>query len=151
MPELLAHERVAREARIGLWSHAAYATRRALRPRAVLRRRNTYQIVEGRVARVAPTKSRTYLNFGTDWRSDFTAGIDARLLRANPEWAKSLAALEGRRIEVRGWIEYRNGPFINVEDPSQIETTDRDAPASASQVPQIRKRPAQKGPGAVDL
>lgn len=156
MPELLAHERVARAARIGLWSHAAYATRRALRPRAILRRRNTYQIVEGRVTRVAPTKSRTYLNFGPDWRSDFTAGVDARVLRANPAWAKSLAALEGRRIEVRGWIEYRNGPFINVEDPSQIETMDGDAPASASQAPatsppQIRKRPALKRPGAVDL
>jgi endonuclease YncB( thermonuclease family) len=161
MPELLAHERVAREARTGLWSHAAYAARRALRPRAILRKRNTYQIVEGRVAHVAPTKSRTYLNFGTDWRSDFTAGIDARLLRAYPEWAGSLADLEGRRIEVRGWIEYRNGPYINVEDPSQIEAMDEDAPASASQAPaargdhavppQIRKRPATKRPGAVDL
>jgi endonuclease YncB( thermonuclease family) len=161
LPELLAHERVAREARTGLWSHAAYGTVRALRPRAILRQRNSYQIVEGRVVRVAPTKSRTYLNFGTDWRSDFTAGIDARLLRANPEWAKSLAGLQGRRIEVRGWIEYRNGPFINVEDPSQIESMDEDAPASASQAPatsgeraappQIRKRPASKRPGAVDL
>ena len=82
------------------------------------------------------TKARTYLNFGADWRRDFTAGIEARVLRANPEWAKTLAALEGRRVEVRGWIQYRNGPYIDIEDPSQIAVAEREAAADA------RRRPA---------
>jgi len=120
MRELLAHENVARLSRAGLWANAAYAARRAFRTREILRQRNTYQIVEGRVARVATSKSRTYLNFGRDWRTDFTAGIATRLVKKEPDLAKLLASLEGKRIEVRGWIEYRSGPFIEVEDPSQI-------------------------------
>ena len=127
-----------------------------------MRMRNTYQIVQGSVVRVTPTKSRTYLDFGSDWHSDFSAGIDAKLLRADPDWAKTVPALLGRRIEVRGWIEYRNGPFINVEDPSQIAVVDEGSyPPSAApggptmsserpSEPQKRKRPAHKLPG-VDL
>ena len=160
--ELLAHEHVAREARTGLWASGAYATRAAGRSRELMRMRNTYQIVQGSVVRVTPTKSRTYLDFGSDWHSDFSAGIDAKLLRADPDWAKTVPALLGRRIEVRGWIEYRNGPFINVEDPSQIAVVDEGSyPPSAApggptmsserpSEPQKRKRPAHKLPG-VDL
>jgi len=160
--ELLAHEQVAREAGTGLWANAAYAPQRAFRTREILRQRNTYQIVEGRVVHVATTKSRTYLNFGRDWRSDFTAGIGARLIKKDPDLATTLASLEGKRVEVRGWIEYRNGPFIEVEDPSQIAIVeDRTHPKSIvpkgpslssekSAPPHKRKRPAKK-PGAVDL
>lgn len=162
MRELLAHENVARWSRAGLWANAAYATRRAFRTREILRQRNTYQIVEGRVVRVAASKSRTYLNFGRDWRTDFTAGIATKLVKENPDLAGLLASLEGKRIEVRGWVEYRNGPFIEVEDPSQIAIVeDRAHPKSIapggpslsserSAPPQKRKRPAKK-PGALDL
>ncbi len=163
MRELLAHERVAREARAGLWSNAAYAAQQAFRTRDLIRQRNTYQIVSGRVAHVAPTKAYTYLNFGKDWRTDFTAGIASKLIKAHPAWAKTLAALEGRKIEVRGWIEYRNGPFIEVEDPSQIAAVEDEArptsrapedPSLSSErsaPPQKQRRPAAKRPGAVDL
>jgi endonuclease YncB( thermonuclease family) len=163
MRELKAHERVAREAKAGLWSNAAYAVRPALRATQLMRRRNTYEIVAGRVVRVVSTKSRTYLNFGSDWRRDFTAGIGARLVRANPEWGRKLAALEGRRVEVRGWIEYRNGPYIDIEDPSQIDAVEEGprpppsapgGPTMSSErepPPQKEERPAQKRPGALDL
>ncbi len=114
------------------------------------------------------TKARTYINFGADWRSDFTAGIEARVLRANPEWAQTLAGLEGKRVEVRGWIQYRNGPYIDIEDPSQIApaeealpgrspppagamtSSDRDEHAAPPQ-PENEKRPAPEVPGALDL
>src|SRR5262249_1056234 len=117
MHALVAHERVARDAGIGLWANAAYAVRSASRTRELLTRRNSYEIVSGTVAKVAVTKARTYLNFGADWRSDFTAGIEARVLRANPEWAKTLAALEGRNVQARGWSQSRNGSSIDIEAP----------------------------------
>jgi hypothetical protein len=85
----------------------------------LMRRRNSYEIVAGTVAKVAVMRARTYVNFGADWRNDFTAGIEARVLRANPEWAKTLTSLEGKRVEVRGWIQYRNGPYIDIEDPTR--------------------------------
>ena len=168
MRELLAHERVARDDGTGLWGNAAYAVRAAPQARELMRRRNSYEIVAGAVAEVAVTKARTYINFGADWRNDFTAGIDARVLRTNPDWAKTLAALEGKRVEVRGWIQYRNGPYIDIEDPSQITAADEVLPGrspppagamtssdrdehDAQQAPEKEKRPAPKAPGALDL
>lgn len=168
MRELLAHEHVARAAGSGLWANAAYAVRSARATRDLLRRRNSYEIVTGKVMKVAITKSRTYLNFGADWRSDFTAGIDARVLRANPEWTKTLAQLEGKRVEVRGWIQYRNGPYIDIEDPSQIAPADDALPGPtmppsdamtssdrnenpAEGEPKKEDRPAPGAPGDLDL
>jgi endonuclease YncB( thermonuclease family) len=165
MRELMAHEAVARTAELGLWANAAYRTRSALRTRELMRRRNSYEIVAGQVAHVVATKARTYVNFGSDWRNDFTAGIDVKVLRANPEWAKTLAALEGQRVEVRGWIEYRNGPFIDVEDPSQIvpksdalpgRTPPAGGPLMSSDkerppAPQKEDSPEPTAPGDIDL
>jgi endonuclease YncB( thermonuclease family) len=162
MRELLAHERAARNERAGLWADAAYSVRSARRTRELLARRNSYEIVAGTVAKVATTKARTYVNFGRDWRSDFTAGIEAKVLRANPEWAKTLGAMEGRRVEVRGWIQYRNGPYIDIEDPSQIALADDELPGatepaspaatSGHDAPaEKEKRPEPSAPGAVDL
>lgn len=159
--ELLAHERVAREARTGLWANAAYATRAADDGGKLLRYRNSYQIIEGSVVRVKAAKSRTFLDFGRDWRTDFSAGVDAKVLRANPEWAKTLDKLQGRRVEVRGWIEYRGGPYIAIEDPSQLALIEDGTqppaapggPVLSSERPgeaQKQKRPAHKLPG-VDL
>ncbi len=33
--------------------------------------------------------------------------------------------LTGRRVEVRGWVEARNGPAIEAARPEQIEFVDR--------------------------
>lgn len=165
MRELLAHEQVAREANAGLWAEAAYAVRPARGTADLVRRRNSYEIVAGNVAKVTTTKSRTYVNFGSDWRRDFTAGIETRVLRANPEWAKTLASLEGRRVEVRGWIQYRNGPYIDIEDPSQIIPAEQVLPGrspppagaatssdrSEQPAPEKEERPAPTAPSAVDL
>jgi micrococcal nuclease len=117
MDELLAHERIAREARKGLWDHAAYQIRPAERTRELLRWRSSFQIVEGRVLRVASVRGQVFLNFGEDWRDDFTASMRRRLQSSNLDFN----ALEGRRVRVRGWIERRAGPAIDIHHHSQIE------------------------------
>ena len=61
-----------------------------------MRRRNSYEIVAGIVAKVAVTKARTYINFGADWRSDFTAGIEGRVLRANPRMGQDAQLAGGK-------------------------------------------------------
>ena len=128
----------------------------------LLRYRNSYQIVKGSIVRVKAAKSRTYLDFGRDWRTDFSAGIDTKVLHTNPEWAKTLAELQGRRVEVRGWIEYRSVPtspsmtrvkLTVIEDGAHPAPTAPGGPVLSSErpsEPQRRKRPAPKLPG-VDL
>jgi endonuclease YncB( thermonuclease family) len=143
LPELVAHEAAARAAGSGIWALSLYRPRSADDPAKLLKRRNSFEIVTGRIAHVAPSKTRTYLNFGEDWHTDFTAGIAGKVLRARPEWAQTLGALEGRTVEVRGWIEYRNGPYIEITDPGQLVPVEEGAPSAAAPAP---KGPAPQGP-----
>lgn len=130
--ELLAHERAAATLRKGLWASAAYQIRQAARTRELARLRSTFQLVEGRIARISKAGALTYLNFGTDWRSDFTVAISRETAAAHRDWASGLARLQGALVRVRGWIERRNGPYIELRDPSELEIIeDAGVPARA--------------------
>jgi endonuclease YncB( thermonuclease family) len=116
---MLALERTARAERRGLWADPAFAPRSALRVADAV---GSFQIVQGRVLRVAPTDDYVYLNFGADWRSDFTlrlrrAELDGRFARAGLD----VLALAGRRIEVRGFVLDAGGPLIELSHPEQIQ------------------------------
>ena len=117
--DMLALERAAREARLGIWGDRFYRVREAGYPERIPRDR--FELVEGRVEAVAVVRGRTYINFGEDWRTDFTATLAARERRAFEREDYDLAALEGRLIRVRGWIMSRNGPMIELTHPDQIE------------------------------
>ena len=116
--EMLALERAARDARLGIWDHRFYAVRRA-EPPAVPRDR--FELVVGRVVAVAARRTRTYLNFGPDWRTDFTVSVGAKERRLFEREGFDLAGLEGRTIRVRGWVKWWNGPMIEITHPEQIE------------------------------
>jgi hypothetical protein len=81
----------------------------------------SFQIVEGRVEDVAESRGRIYLNFGEDWRTDFTATVAPSDRDSFSGSGIQLPDLEGRAIRVRGWLERRNGPMIDVTHPEQIE------------------------------
>ncbi|QPC43178.1 thermonuclease family protein [Kaustia mangrovi] len=121
---LLALEARARAAGKGLWADTANRVRPAEPPGPLYPLAGSVQIVEGTVATVAPTRARTYLNFGEDWREDFTVAIPAGARGAFEGSAADPARLTGRRIRVRGWIELRNGPMIVATRPEQIELLD---------------------------
>jgi len=115
--EMLAIEAGARAARRGIWADRAYAVRRA-GPRLALDR---FSLVEGRVVRAAEVRGRIYLNFGDDWRRDFTVRIAPRDKRLFARAGLDPLALEGRTIRVRGWVKWRDGPMIDATHPEQIE------------------------------
>lgn len=117
--DMLAIEGRARSERTGLWRDAAFAPRS---PVSVHDDVGSFQIVAGRVRRVAPTDHSVYLNFGEDWRSDFT--IRFRRSELGERFDRSLGDLEalaGRRVEVRGFVVEAGGPLIEVSHPEQIE------------------------------
>ena len=116
--DLLAVEAAARSAKLGIWSHPFYAVRT---PAAVAHDVDSFQIVEGRVVEAVRVGKRIYLNFGDDWRSDFTVSIPARLLPRFEAAGLAPLSLSGRVIRVRGWIISYNGPMIDVDHPEQIE------------------------------
>ncbi len=128
---LIVHERVAREAAAGLWSEAVYQIRSADRTAELLRYRSTYQIVEGRIASASERSGRIFLNFGQDWRNDFTAGLDAAAARLASASGLDVMGLGGRLVRVRGWIERRGGPYVAVHHPHQIELVAEGSDGSA--------------------
>ena len=119
--DLYAREAVARARRVGLWANPAYAVRQALHTRTLERLKGTFQIVEGWVADVGATRSELFLNFGKNWRWDFTAAVDLRHTTNRDETAARLRQLKGRLVRVRGFIERRNGPFVRVASEDAVE------------------------------
>ena len=116
--EMLAIEGKARAGGRGIWGHAFYAVRN---PAEAARHMDTFQLVEGRILDAAKVKGRVYLNFGVDWRTDFTVSISARPLRLFAKAGVDALALEGRIVRARGWLKRRNGPMIEATHPEQIE------------------------------
>lgn len=132
---LQAREAEARAARRGLWSRRVYGVLAANDTAALLRRLQGYVLVEGRVAAVARRRRWTFLNFGADWKRDFTVAVAAGDRRRFAGSDVDLAALEGRRVRVRGWIESWNGPAIKATHPEQIELLDGAAEAAVPVAP----------------
>lgn len=173
--ELLAHERLARIDISGIWRLRLYAVKSAQQVGALSAARSSFQIVRGRVLNVGRTKSAVYLNFGKDWRTDFTVRVPRSVLREDEAWAQSLDTLKDREVEVRGWIERRNGPMISIAHRSELvipgenedlpepsisqrapkKDSDGPAPATAhgsdSPTPKKNRPEQQRAPGDLDL
>ena len=116
--EMLALERAARATRRGIWAHPFYRVRRVEEtPRHI----DSFQLVEGRVLEAARVGRHGFLNFGIDWRSDFTISVAGAARRLLKQEGSEFADFEGRLIRVRGWLKMRNGPMIVLTHPEQIE------------------------------
>ncbi len=118
---LFAAEGRARLAGLGIWSDPYYSTRAANAPGDLLARAGQYELVEGRVLLVEQRGGRVYLNFGRFWKEDFTAVIEAPALRLFAEAGIDPLVLENALVRIRGWVDDRDGPRIEVTHPEQIE------------------------------
>lgn len=114
--EMLVLEREARTARRGIWAHEFYAVRS---PEELHGQEETFQLVQGVVLSFAKISDYMFLNFGADYKTDFTVVID----RKNwPRFAEAaVESYTGKTIRVRGWMEKWNGPMLRVSHPEQIE------------------------------
>ena len=111
-------EKAARGAGRGIWALNRY---RILRAEDTGRHIGTFQLVEGTVASTAIVRGRGYLNFGADWRTDFTVSISPEYMKLFRAARVDLTSLSHRRLRVRGWLVRRNGAMISVTHPEQIE------------------------------
>ena len=120
--EMLALEGAARAARRGIWGNPFYALRA---PGETHHHIDTFQVIEGAVLDAAKVRGRVYLNFGPDWRTDFTVTLTPKTARLFAAEGLDPLDLEGRHIRVRGWLSWRNGPQIEATHPEQIERVKR--------------------------
>jgi endonuclease YncB( thermonuclease family) len=118
--ELATAEAEARQARRGTWGDLA-AIKNAESPGDILAGIGRFMVVEGKVLSVRQAGATTYLNFGRNWTRDFAVTISRRMLPAFEAAGLSPKSLESRRIRVRGYVESRGGPRIEVLRVGQIE------------------------------
>ncbi|MBO6669035.1 thermonuclease family protein [Parvibaculum sp.] len=136
--ELLSAEREARGAGRGIWVDPFYDIRDASNPNGLMERIGSFELVEGEIVSATQVRGRLYINFGEDYRNDFTVTVrerDVKLLAAEEPWTsllddstgrKDLAALSGKLVRVRGWLDRYNGPEIEISHPEQIEFSRED-------------------------
>ena len=117
---LNAAEAAARQAKKGTWADPA-AIKNAESPGDILAGIGRFTVVEGKVLSVRQAGATTYLNFGRNWTRDFAVTISRRMVPAFEAAGIVLKSLENRRIRVRGWVEARGGPRIEVLRVGQIE------------------------------
>ena len=115
---LLRIEESARRMKMGLWNYDVIKVLNVDQAGDAL---NDYHLVEGVVLKSAQRRDYTYLNFGEDYKTDFTATVRSSTARKWKERGFDLLALEGEAVRIRGYIEWINGPSISLTHPLQIE------------------------------
>lgn len=119
--DLLNAEAAAREDKLGMWALETYRVMEAGEIARLTAREGSYELVEGRVLEAKIIKGRAYLNFGTDYREDFTVTISPRDMKLFRKGGVNPEAYEGRLVRARGWLRNFNGPSIDATHPAQIE------------------------------
>jgi endonuclease YncB( thermonuclease family) len=117
---LIAEENAARDAKRGTWADPA-ALKNAESPGDILAGIGRFAVVEGKVLSVRQAGATTYLNFGRSWTQGFAVTISRRATAGLEAAGIIVKSLENQRIRVRGWVEARGGPRIEVLRAGQIE------------------------------
>jgi endonuclease YncB( thermonuclease family) len=122
--DLYMAEQVARKARRGIWNNRrtkSYYKVRKPDENALAQSVDSVQIIEGIVVASADVKGIVYLNFGADYKTDFTVGIGKSTRKAFERINMDPVQLTGARVRVRGWVEMQNGPMIWLNTPHRLE------------------------------
>lgn len=117
-------EQVARANRVGLWADPNFAPLSSQNLTKLAAELGQFALVEGQVLSVRESGATIYVNFGRRWTRDFAVTIPKREARNFAAAGVEPKMLERRRIRVRGIVERRRGPIIDVTVPEQIELID---------------------------
>lgn len=118
---LLAAEREARRSGRGLWTNPNFAPLPAENLLRLAAERGRFVLVQGKVLSVRESGGTIYMNFGRRWTQALTVIMLRREARRFAAAGVEPKRLEGRRVLVRGWLEQRSGPTIELAAPEQIE------------------------------
>ena len=118
---LLAAEAAARAAKLGLWRDPFYAIIAATDRDAFAERAATNVIVEGRLVAVDQGPLRTNLQFAPRRERAFSVTILKRHIKIFEQAGYDFHALIGRMLRVRGLLDLRFGPQIEISSADEIE------------------------------
>lgn len=121
--DFLAAERHARDQRLGVRASGDYVVIDAGRREALLDRKGMV-LVEGVVSGTGEAGGSLYLNLGPRRGVDFAVVIWKRNLEAFERAGLRPRMLVGRRVRVRGLLDTRFGPRMEIATPAEIEVLD---------------------------
>ena len=136
---LLAAEAAARTAALGLWADPYYSVIAATDHPSFAEKFGTAVIVEGRITAIADRRPRIMLYFGPRPGWDFSVAFFQQSSKAFEESYASIAAFNGRNVRVRGLLDGRFGPQIEISDPDEIEVIENQRNVEA--VPSLTPAP----------
>lgn len=122
--QMLALEATARAGGVGLWVDQAYMI---LSADEMGDPAGQFVIAEGQIKSVSLKKNRIYMNFGGNWRSDFTVSIAPEDKRAFSKAQANPMSWGGQNVRVRGILKSINGPYIEIDHPEAIELLENKA------------------------
>ncbi len=129
--EFLAAEAAARKAKLGVWADPYYAVIAASDRDALYERTGTSVVVEGEVIGVEAGPFRTTLLLGPRRGRDFSVTISRRNLEIFRAADLDSDALRGKILRVRGLLDTRFGPQIEISTRDEIEILSGDVEVSA--------------------
>lgn len=132
---LLAAEKRARAAGLGLWSDPYYAILDAGERESFAERSGSIVIVEGRVTGVDGQKPRIALRFGDRKGWDFSVAMVPKNSKAFEASYAALSRLTGQQVRVRGLLDTRFGPQIEISDPDAVELAGPEQGGAVSPLP----------------
>jgi hypothetical protein len=119
--KLLDAERRARESRSGIWSETDRRPLAASDSKAIAAAPNGFTLVEGHISGIGDAGGRIYLNFGKIRSVDLAIVILKRNIPIFESRGVALQNLVGRRVRVRGLLDRRFGPVMEIADPDALE------------------------------
>ncbi len=132
-------EKAARDGKKGLWSQKDFV----LTPENAGEYTQQYRAVEGVVKKVHVGKDSTYINFGDDWKTDFSAQVRGRDRKALAATLGQLAP--GNKVQIRGTIYSENGPMVKLTRPDQLSILTRDKlPEAPTSTPDTNPVPGKQ-------
>lgn len=111
----------ARAAGRGIWADPAFAVLEASAPETFGARIGEVVLVQAVVASFGASRGRTYLNLGAGGRGAPYLSLSRAQVQAFERAGQSPAALVGRTIRVRGLLDMRPGPRIQISGPDSLE------------------------------
>lgn len=123
-------EQSARKSKLGIW--ADESEHLIITTEQTDKRIGDFTIVEGTIQKTASVRNKIYLNFGKDWKTDFTIMITPALRKKFAHEGINVLALAQTPVRVRGWLREYNGALIELEDISHLEILTTPPPSSSS-------------------
>lgn len=130
LDQMLATEIKAREAKRGIW--ADESDYRVLNHEETEKFIGEFVVVEGVVEKAASVRNNVYLNFGKNWKTDFTIMVPPKMRKKLAHQGTPPLSLSRQKVRIRGWLREYNGPLIELETPEHLEilsiTNEKDKP-----------------------